>query len=110
MKIPIRVPCLIALIFSLSALQSPVWAYNANPAYEWIMQQLFSPDAEQLYREQHGLVFIYAGLTDQDVENALDQNFDRIEAMMFVATIHTDADGNVLRDADTGAVETDGGC
>ncbi len=91
------------------------WADNPNPAHEWNLQALFSPDAEQLYREQGGMVFIYSGMTDEDINHALDCNFDRIQAMMFVATIHVGERGLSIESADTGAAtaetyHADDGC
>jgi len=96
----------IAIIASAS---SSAWA-RSNPAYEWRMQQLFSPDAEQLYREQQGFVYIYAGLTEQEIAQALDQHFERIQSMMFVATVLTDSQGNIVRDKKTGNVVVDDDC
>ena len=53
---------------------------------------------------------IYDGLKDTQVAQAMDTQFDRIESMMFVRTVTTDATGEILRDKATGdvVVENDG--
>lgn len=68
---------------------------------------LFQPGESQLVREARGFVFIYDGLTDREVEMAMDQQPERIEAMMFVRTRSTDANGELLRDPKTGEVVTE---
>ena len=71
---------------------------------EDVFQQkvLFSPNKSQLKAEARGRVMIYDGLENTEVERALDQQFDRIEHMMFVRTRHTETDGEVSYE--------DGGC
>ena len=54
---------------------------------------------------------IYDGMRDIDIQRALEQNFERVEAMMFVRTKVTDKKGDVLRDPITGeAIVEDDGC
>jgi hypothetical protein len=74
------------------------------------MKQLFHPSLASLAGEKRGKVIIYSGLTDKVVERALDENFDRIQSMMFTRTIRTDDTGIPLRDPETGEVliEEDG--
>lgn len=91
----------------LSMLSMPVMADNMDVMYDWQRNQLFSPDDDQKVRERDGFVFIYSGLRDVDVMAAMDAEYERIEYMMFVNTVHTDGEGKPLRDAKTGEVITD---
>ena len=77
---------------------------------DWYRQQLFEPSESQLAMEARGRVTIYDGLRDIDVQRALDEQFDRIESMMFTGTVMTDENGELLRDEVTGEVlvENDG--
>jgi hypothetical protein len=77
----------------------------------WQMSRLYHPTQADLRSESQGRVMIYSGLTDRDVEKAMDENFGRIEHMMFTRTIVTDAAGAPRRDATTDAVIVeDDGC
>jgi hypothetical protein len=56
-------------------------------------------------------VTIYSGFTDVQVEQAMEQQFDRVEHMMFVSTVVTAADGEPKKDKRSGTVQTeDDGC
>jgi hypothetical protein len=83
---------------------------RADRLTDWYMQQLFEPTNAQLQQETAGRVKIYSGLRDIEVARALDEQFDRIEYMMFTGTIMTDVSGAVITDAETGEVlvENDG--
>ena len=76
----------------------------------WQMSLLFNPGEHQYEMEHRGRVFIYDGLHDTVVEQALDEQYDRIEGMMFVNTVVTDDDGVPMTDPETGEllVEDDG--
>ena len=89
-----------------------VHAAMSNPAIEdWQRERLFDPSQRQLTLEKKGKVFVYVGLTDRDVARALDEEFDRVDSMMFANTIVTDEEGEPERDEETGEVVVeDDGC
>jgi len=60
--------------------------------YEWQKQRLIKPNFFQRQKElKRQEVFIYEGMTTEDVEEAMEDHFDRVEHMMFVKT--RDEDG-----------------
>ena len=75
--------------------------------YSWQMANLFQPSASQLELENKGRVMIYNGVKDTDVDRAMDEQFDRIENMMFTGTVATDDAGQPLRDPETNLVIVD---
>jgi hypothetical protein len=80
---------------------------NAGAADTWQERLLFDPPQSQLDAEARGRIMIYDGLTATQITQAMDEQFERIGSMMFVRTIQTDARGEPLRDAGTGAVVVD---
>ena len=79
--------------------------------HDWQMRRLMQPSPYELKKERRGSVYIYDGLTEREVETALDTNFDRIQHMMFMGTVRTDASGQPLRDTATGKlIQESGGC
>ena len=77
---------------------------------EWQYNRLFNPSPAHRKAEGRGQVFIYDGLTDVTVNQALDHHFDRIQNMMFTRTVITDENGEPEIDPITGnqLVEDDG--
>ena len=69
----------------------------------WQLSLLFSPGDHQLQVEDRGRVMIYDGLLDADVSRALDEQFERVEHMMFTNTIITDGSGEPARDPSEGS-------
>jgi len=94
----------------LLALAGVCYSNVARSSESWQMKRLFHPSHAALASEKRGKVIIYSGLTDKVVKKALDENFGRIESMMFTRTVRTDDTGNPLRDPKTGEVliEEDG--
>ena len=78
--------------------------------YEWYLQRLFEPSSQQLAVEATGRVQLYSGLKGSDVARALDEQFERIDAMMFTGTLVTDPKGQPVKDPEAGEVlvENDG--
>ena len=93
-----------------------VWSALASAAVaaasenDWQLGLLFAPTPGQLEMERKGWVFIYDGLTDTLVNQAMDEQFQRVQSMMFVRTVATDPQGELLRDRGPGelVVEEDG--
>jgi hypothetical protein len=73
---------------------------QAMGAQGWQERRLLSPSATQQRTEQQGKVYIYDGLHEETVEQALDTQFDRVQHMMFIGTRHTDGDGEEPADDD----------
>ncbi len=74
---------------------------------DWQRNRLLAPSEAQRAQEAEGAVIIYQGLRDVDVEQAMNEEFDRLEHMMFVDTVVTNADGEPAIDPDTGRVLTE---
>ena len=77
-----RLMFIVSLIGSLLAPLAQ--AADANDGFQ--SNALFNPTPAQLKAEARGRVMIYDGLDNTVVERALDEQFDRIEHMMFVRT------------------------
>lgn len=58
---------------------------------DWQIKRLMAPTPSQLASESKGQVFIYDSLEINQVDKAMDRNFDRIENMMFIRIHHPPA-------------------
>jgi hypothetical protein len=58
---------------------------------QWLLRRLNDPTERERAHEREGNVYIYDGLTDREVDLALNKHFERIEYMMFVGTRKTDS-------------------
>lgn len=65
---------------------------------DWQQRRLLEPTPQEYAAERKGKVIIYDGLHETMVDKALDRQFNRIGAMMFVEVQHTDANGEVWVD------------
>ena len=88
---------------------APAWAEGAAQE-SWQLQVLWEPTQGQLDREARGAVMIYDGLTDKQVEQAMEVQFERIDSMMFIRTVETDEEGEPVVDEETGEPVTDDDC
>ena len=88
---------LIGLLMGL--LLAPV-ATTAGEADRFQQNALFNPGDSQLQAEARGRIMIYDGLDNNVVERAMDEQFNRIENMMFVRIRNTQPSGEVSYDDD----------
>lgn len=94
----------------LAALVLSTPAAAAADVAEIELRRLFEPTEAELAAESKGRIYIYDGLRDVDIQRALDQEFERVESMMFIRSRKTDESGKVERNPQTGeeVVEDDG--
>jgi hypothetical protein len=71
---------------------------------DWQLKRLMTPSPPQLQAESRGQVFIYDSLDINQVEAAMDENFERIQHMMFTRVRHP------APDPQTPAYLEDDGC
>lgn len=91
----------------------PVGAVEASvqsSLEEWRLRRLNEPTELERRHESEGNVYIYEGLTDREVDQALGTHFDRIEHMMFLGTRRTDTTGTVSNNADGSPATESSGC
>ncbi len=75
------------------------------------LRRLFQPTPAEIRAEGSGRIYIYEGLRDVDVARAMQDEFDRIESMMFIRVKVTDEQGEVKKTPETGSpVYQDDGC
>ena len=86
------------IVIFVSVLSMTPMGAGAEDSYQ--KRVLFSPGPEILRAEAAGRVMIYDGLRNQTVEKALDDQFGRIENMMFIRTVYTLQNGEEEVDDD----------
>jgi len=59
---------------------------GADEIREIEMRRLFHPNPSELEAEANGRIYIYDGLTSKDMERAMDEEFARVDNMMFIRT------------------------
>lgn len=67
---------------------------------DWQLRQLHEPSSGLLSRESDGWVTIYDGVMVSEVDRAMDQQFDRIDSMMFVRTRWPVEEGSYYEEPD----------
>ena len=65
---------------------------HATESYQ--LNVLFTPSDSILLAEAKGRVMIYDGLKSETVDQAMNEQYDRIESMMFVRTLNVQEDGD----------------
>ena len=105
---------LISLVTSvmIGCFSTTVYAKSSDDKMrQWQLGLLLNPGVHQLDLERKGRVVIYDGLRSADIDRALEQQFDRIDSMMFTGTVITDTRGVPVTDPVTGEVMVeDDGC
>ena len=66
----------------------------------WELKQLHDPSPSLRERELAGRITIYDGVLITEIDKAMDQQFDRIESMMFIRTKWPVEDGGYYEDSD----------
>lgn len=77
---------------------------------KWQVARLFEPTQSQRKLEGRGYITIFDNLPDTTVEKAMDNNFHRIENMMFTRIVITDKNGLPELDQAGNIVIEDDGC
>jgi len=70
----------------------------AEDSYQ--IKMLFTPTESMLMTEAEGNIMIYEGLDSETVDRAMNEQFDRIDNMMFVRIQHVQDDGEYLVEDD----------
>ena len=68
---------------------------TAGAGDSFLHNALLNPTRGQLETEARGRIMIYDGVDNEVVESAFDEQFDRLEHMMFVRIRHTGPDGEI---------------
>ena len=63
-------------------------------------RMLFTPSESNLQAEARGFIMIYDGLKNETIERAMNEQFNRIENMMFVRTKYVQENGEYEADDD----------
>lgn len=97
----------LAFVLTMLVISGATYASQVLDSDSWQIQRLFHPTAAELTSEVNGSIMIYDGLTDKIAARALDEQFDRIGAMMFTRTVVTDETDAPIRDQETGEYITE---
>ena len=74
---------------------SLLFAGTASSMDKYQFQVLFEPTPDNLEAEARGRIMIYDGMKYATVNRAMDEQFERIENMMFVRTVYQQEDGEL---------------
>jgi len=84
---------------------------SAMTLERWQMNMIYQPKDFVLEREAKGFVHIYDGFDETQVDQILDDKFERMDRMMFTRVKLTDSSGEILLDPETGdELTADDGC
>ena len=87
-RVIITVPTAIIINVLLALTSMPAHAMD-NYQYK----SLFTPSDFTLIAEAKGRIMIYDGMTSETIDKAMDEQFNRIDNMMFVRIIHEQENG-----------------
>ena len=73
----------------------------AKAADSYQYKSLFTPSDFTLKAEAKGRIMIYDSLTSKTIDKAMDEQFDRIENMMFVRIVHEQDNGQYYVEDDS---------
>ena len=94
-----RVSALVVAISACAMAHADMTVSTADPQ----LRRLMDPTPAELVSEEQGRVYIYDSLEINQVEAALDKNFERMQHMMFIRINHLPPSG-----AGPAVVEDDG--
>jgi hypothetical protein len=98
------------IIFFLASM-AVVSILEAGDVRDIELRRLFEPTPAELGAERAGRIYIYDGLREADIERAMEDEFDRVESMMFIrvkrAVPHSQAKENHQSDTKVTYVEDD---
>jgi hypothetical protein len=66
----------------------------------WELQQLHTPSPALRQQEDAGRITIYDGIRITEIDRAMDEQFERIDSMMFIRSNYVDEDGEWYEDDD----------
>lgn len=87
----------------ISLLLTSLLVFGSTPAFandSYQLKMLFTPSSSMLKAEARGRIMIYDGLDIETVNRAMNEQFDRIDNMMFVRIHHTHDDEEQLVEDD----------
>jgi hypothetical protein len=84
------------LIFAVLLVAS--FSVHANDRYQ--LKVLFTPSNSDLQAEANGRVMIYDSLKNETVEKAMNEQYERIDKMMFVRTQYEQENGDYETEGD----------
>lgn len=90
----------VRIILAALALSWPAARATDLGASEYDRQLLHHPPASLLAREDRGEVTIYERVYAADIERAMDEQFERVDKMMFVHTLQREPDGSIEEEDD----------
>ena len=80
--------CASSALFWCVAVDAKEHENRTSPEYRYDLRRLMQPSAAELASEERGNVHIYDSLEINEVNAALDENFERMQNMMFTRIHH----------------------